>query len=337
MKKRNVLLCLSGLMIISILASSAAFAATTARTRSGMPDADCTHTDGAVRAPLETIDLSEGLGSTVPLQPTFPFMAHLPIAFNHYPQVIIIPAGEFRMGCDDRVVDENCNGDEEPDHIVYLDQYAIDKYEVTNAQYAEFLNTAGNQEEGGDTWLDADDPSVRIHQDGTVWQANAGYEDHPVVEVTWYGARAYCQSRGGRLPTEAEWEKAARGSGYARIYPWGNADPDCSRLNCVVETQYCVADTSPVGSYSSGASAYGLLDMGGNAAEWVNDWYDSRYYATSPYNNPQGPPTGFHKMARGGSWRGLTSEARVAYRGIMQPDASRYYIGFRCVNALPGQ
>jgi formylglycine-generating enzyme required for sulfatase activity len=248
-------------------------------------------------------------------------------------EMVTIPAGEFQMGCDDTNPNEYCNSDEQPLHTVYLDAYAIDKYEVTNAQYAEFLNAEGNQEEGGYTWLDADDSDVRIHESGGVWQVDAGYEDHPVTEVTWYGARAYCEWQGKRLPTEAEWEKAARGASDTRMYPWGNEDPDCSRLNY----DYCVGDTAPVGSYPSGASPYGALDMAGNVWEWVNDWYDSNYYDVSPHNNPPGPDRGNSRVLRGGGWYNIWPGVRVALRLYYYPFSSDDGLGFRCAGAAPGQ
>ncbi|MDY6877878.1 MAG: formylglycine-generating enzyme family protein [Chloroflexota bacterium] len=255
-------------------------------------------------------------------------------------EMVLIPAGEFQMGCDDSIPNENCYSEEQPLHTVYLDAYAIDKYEVTNAQYIKFLNAMGNQEEGGHTWLDADAPTVHIHESVGVWQADAGYEDHPVVEVTWYGAAAYCEWVGGRLPTEAEWEYAARGSSDTRIYPWGNEEPDCSRLNYHDDTARCVGDTTPVGSYPSGASPYGVLDMAGNVWEWVNDWYQSDYYAVSPYSNPPGPDSGTFKILRGGGWLYDWNLVRVAYRGCPSPGYphfSNLYLGFRCVGVVPRQ
>jgi formylglycine-generating enzyme required for sulfatase activity len=249
-------------------------------------------------------------------------------------EMVLVPAGEFQMGCDDGNPNEDCYSDEQPLHTVYLDAYTIDKYEVTNAQYAEFLNVMGNQEEGGDTWLDADDGNVRIHESGGVWQVDSGYENHPVVEVTWYGARAYCQWRGKRLPTEAEWEKAARGSSDTRMYPWGNEDPDCSRLNYFhydgSSYEYCVGDTTPVGSYPTGASPYGAMDMAGNVWEWVNDWYDGDYYSSSPYENPPGPASGSYKVLRGGSFSSGWNIVRVAYRYDDFAVISFARDGFRC-------
>jgi formylglycine-generating enzyme required for sulfatase activity len=253
--------------------------------------------------------------------------------------MVTIPAGEFQMGCDDSNPSEYCYSNEQPLHNVYLDAYAIDKYEVTNAQYAEFLNAEGNQEEGGDTWLDADDSDVRIHASGGVWQVDAGYEDHPVVEVTWYGARAYCEWQGKRLPTEAEWEKAARGASDTRMYPWGNEDPDCSRLNYDSAEGQCVGDTAPVGSYPSGASPYGALDMAGNVWEWVNDWYDSDYYDVSPHNNPPGPDSGSSRVLRGGGWDDFWIVVRAANRDDchLYPGGSNNEVGFRCAGVAPGR
>jgi formylglycine-generating enzyme required for sulfatase activity len=257
-------------------------------------------------------------------------------------EMVTVPAGEFQMGCDEGNPNESCISDAQPLHTVYLDAYAIDKHEVTNAQYAEFLNAEGNQEEGGATWLDADDDDVRIHQNG-VWQADAGYEDHPVVEVSWYGARAYCQWQGKRLPTEAEWEKAARGDSDIRVYPWGDDAPDCLRLNYYHSgTGYCVGDTTQVGSYPSGASPYGALDMSGNVSEWVNDWFDSNYYSTYPVDgwpsNPSGPATGTYKVLRGGGWGSYWDNVRAAFRSynIDGPHYSGDTMGFRCAGVAPG-
>ena len=248
------------------------------------------------------------------------------------PTVVLVPAGSFQMGCDPA---HNggypCYSDALPLHTVTLDAYTIDKYEVTNAQCAGFLNAMGNQVEGGVTWLDADDPDVRIHHNGA-WQTDTGYADHPVVEVTWYGARAYCQWAGKRLPTEAEWEKAARGAADTRAYPWGDGAPSCSLGN----GNSCVGATTAVGSYPAGASPYGALDMAGNVWEWVNDWYSSSYYSSSPASNPPGPESGTYKVLRGGSFYGIWHDVRVAYRRGGNPSGSSRSTGFRCAAGAPG-
>ena len=157
--------------------------------------------------------------------------------------MVLVPAGEFEMG------NEDGDGDERPVHTVYLDAYYIDVYEVTNAQFAVFLNVKGNQSEGGETWLD---DGARIHQSGDEWQDDAYYGDHPVVEVTWYGARAYCQWRGGDLPTEAQWEKAARGGLEGMDYPWGDEAPVCTlgAENGAQNRRCLLLRVLPVGTFS---------------------------------------------------------------------------------------
>jgi eukaryotic-like serine/threonine-protein kinase len=259
--------------------------------------------------------------------------------------MLYIPAGEFEMGSDDG------DSDEKPINTVFLDAFWMDETEVTNKMFAEFLNAEGNQSEGGETWLDAGDSDVLIEKNSSSWRAKSGYGDHPVVEVTWYGARAYCDWAGPstgsgqvRLPSEAEWEKAARGNVNGEAYPWGD-NFDCKQANADDETKlddYVVPGgpncdgydrTAPVGSFS--ANGYGLYDMSGNVWEWVNDWYDSGYYSNSPGNNPSGPSSGSYRVLRGGSWYAVGYFLRSADRLWNLPVNSYYYLGFRCSRSLP--
>jgi formylglycine-generating enzyme required for sulfatase activity len=252
-------------------------------------------------------------------------------------EMVYVPAGEFEMGSTGGA------SDEKPVHTVYLDAFWIDRTEVTNAQFAAFLNEQGNREEGGVTWLDLEDEDCLIERAGGEYRAAEGYAGHPAIEVTWYGAVAYCAWAGARLPTEAEWEKAARGTD-GRVYPWGD-EFNGSRLNfcdrnCKYDWKDTEADdgyarTAPVGSYPAGASPYGALDMAGNVWEWVADWYDGDYYRNSPARNPQGPPTGDARVLRGGSWRYYGIFVRGAYRLWVNPDVAYNNLGFRCARGSP--
>jgi formylglycine-generating enzyme required for sulfatase activity len=238
--------------------------------------------------------------------------------------MVYVLAGEFEMGSEDG------EDNEKPVHTVYLDAFWIDQTEVSNTMFADFLNQQGNQTEGGETWLDASDSHVQIHLDGITWKANNGYVDHPVINVSWYGANAYCSWVSRRLPTEAEWEKAARGTN-ASVFPWGN-DIDCSLANFRYD---CIGDTSPVGAYPNGASMYGVLDMAGNVWEWVSDWYASTYYRSSPGSNPQGPSNSNTntRVRRGGSWNqtgSYTSYVRSSNRAGSSPEYAASNLGFRC-------
>lgn len=242
-----------------------------------------------------------------------------------------VPAGEFQMGCDpDHNGGFDCEWYELPLHTVYLDMYAIDRTEVTNAEYADFLNARDSNDCGGFECVDLDDPDshITITLPSEQYIVEAGYEDHPMGEVTWYGANSYCTESGDRLPTEAEWEKAARGT-TIRAYPWGDGAPDCTLAN----GNNCVGDTTAVASYPWGASQYGVLDMAGNVEEWTNDWYGSDYYSSSPYDNPQGPENGEVKMVRGGNYTSEWFWQRAASRPSREPIESYSYLGFRCASA----
>ena len=249
--------------------------------------------------------------------------------------MVLIPAGEFMMG------EHHGDGrsDERPVHPVYLDAFYIDKYEVTNAQYAQFLNEYGkNTDPAGHTLLYIGSPWCLIENVGGTYRPKAGYETHPVIEVSWYGAAAYAQHYGKRLPTEAEWERAARGTyvgeGEYKTYVWGDEWPPPEGAGNFY-SQYIdgyhddYEQIAPVGSFDP--NGYGLHDMAGNVWEWCQDWYDSGYYSTSPRNNPTGPTSGGSRVLRGGSWPDSDwSDLRVASRLYNYPDYSCLNVGFRC-------
>lgn len=235
-------------------------------------------------------------------------------------EMVLVPEGEFKMGSD--ISESN----ESPAHIVYTDSFLIGKYEVTNQQFANFLNEMGNRKEGRFFWLDERSVDARIFQIEGIWVANTGYENHPAVEVSWFGARAYCNWAGGRLPTEAEWEKAARGTD-GRTYPWGE-ELNASMANYGRN----INDTSPIGTYPLGMSPFGAMDMAGNAWEWVSDWYASEYYSISPLENPSGPLFGEKHVLRGGAWYYIDNVSTT--NRDYHPGSANNFGGFRCVISI---
>ena len=260
--------------------------------------------------------------------------------------MVLVPAGEFTMG-----TSAGSNGlpDEHPARLVYLSAFWIDRYEVTNAAYETFVQAT-------DYVAPANANPV-----STLWERNRplpGIEQHPVVNVSWLDAVAFCRWAGKRLPTEAEWEKAARGT-TGRLYPWGN-EWDFEKANsasywakrtvefsnsvdweafwikgegAVISREKGVKGeilTLPVGSFPAGVGPYGALDLAGNAAEWVQDWYNPNYYPTAPLSDPQGPDRGAIKAMRGGSWLKPAISLRTTDRdwGTMASRPSG--TGFRC-------
>jgi formylglycine-generating enzyme required for sulfatase activity len=250
--------------------------------------------------------------------------------------IVFVPAGAFWMGSSEN--DPAVEAHEKPQHLVTLDAYFIDQFEVTNAQFASFMNAAGDGSRER-LWLATEAAAVRIHQQDGLWQPDGGYEMHPVVETSWYGAEAYCQWAGKRLPTEAEWEKAARGPDK-RIYPWGN-EFDGTKLNfCDINCEQAewrntnwsdgYAQTAPVDSYADGVGPHGALNMAGNVWEWVADRYSPDYYVNSPRIAPQGPSVGEMRIHRGGSWDSAEWFVRTAYRYPALPGHHASTVGFRC-------
>jgi formylglycine-generating enzyme required for sulfatase activity len=220
--------------------------------------------------------------------------------------MVIVPAGEFWMGSD------SGDADESPTHLVYLDEFYIDLYEVTNAAYQVcVLNGVCGE------------PQDSSYYSDPAWAA------HPVVYIDWYAAESYCEWRGARLPSESEWEKAARGTDQ-RTFPWGEGI-DGSYANYNGE----LGGTTPVGSYGFGASAYGLYDMAGNVWEWVLDWYSNTYYQESPASNPFGPESGDGPVLRGGSFPDGAEFLRASYRLYKEPTFNNSDVGFRCARYAP--
>lgn len=229
--------------------------------------------------------------------------------------MVYVPGGTFAMGSEDGFADE------QPVHDVTLDGFWIDRTEVTNGQYEECVTDGACNRSGY-----ADDPVFNG-------------KDYPVVGVSWYDAKAYCEWAGGRLPTEAEWEYAARGP-ESFDFPWGNTfageNLNFCDTNCEIEDSRDetaddgYARTAPVGTYPAGESWVGAQDMAGNVWEWVNDWYDADYYRNSPERNPHGPSSGEVKVLRGGSWSSVGQYVRSANRNDLDPTNSYINLGFRC-------
>jgi serine/threonine-protein kinase len=220
-------------------------------------------------------------------------------------EMVYVPAGEFLMGSEDA----DAYDDETPEHTVYLDAYWIYKHEVTNAQYRQCI------------------------EDGVCSGDLSSYPENnfPAVYINWSEATDYCQWAGGRLPTEAEWEKAARGTD-ARKYPWGDAYPNCDLVNYGGIFGGCAGGIAEVCSFSADISPYGAMDMAGNVSEWTANWYDSNYYANSSYLNPTGPDNGENRVIRGGNYFSTASDGRVRIteRKILF-SGMEGLVGFRCV------
>jgi sulfatase modifying factor 1 len=230
--------------------------------------------------------------------------------------MITIPAGAFLMGNPEG----EGRADESPQRSIYLDAFLIDQVEVTNERYMAFVKATGHR------------TPPNPYGTGPL-RSLTGIEHLPVVQTTWYDAKAYCGWAKKRLPTEAEWEKAARGTD-GRLYPWGNDPPTATRANFDREWEE-EKTLHPVGSLPGGDSPYGVKDMAGNAREWVSDWYDAEYYQQAPDRNPQGPDKkGVVRSIRGGSWHSPASDLTTAARGRGGFALQTHGTGFRCARSV---
>lgn len=240
-------------------------------------------------------------------------------------EMVRVPEGWFLMGSNKKE-DRYAYLPETPQHRVFLDAFEIDRYEVTTVQFLKFVLATDRS------------PLIDWRYDGGNFQETMA--NHPVMHVSWYDAEAYCAWAGKRLPTEAEWEKAARGDD-GRIYPWGNQAAGLSRSNFGrtglsgpvrdrPERLLLYPPIISVDKYDNAVSPYGLFQMSGNVAEWVADWYDKDYYKTAPDRNPKGPEKGTQKSFRGGGWIDSTPSVRVAQRNGTEPHTKMNWLGFRC-------
>jgi serine/threonine-protein kinase len=241
-------------------------------------------------------------------------------------RMVFMPGGQFRMGTDEGEADER------PSHLVRLDPFFIDETEVTNGQYAQCVAAGVCTPPGNNS---------------TPYYSDASNNDYPVIQVSWYDADTFCDWRGGRLPSEAEWEMAAGFDPNQSIvlrYPWGDAfdglkvnfcDAGCVRDVRDSSVDDGHRDNAPVGSYPDGRSAIGAYDMAGNVMEWVSDWYEPRYYTNSTDINPLGPASGDFKAIRGGSWLSAVDELSVVTRSSFDPSVKRDNLGFRCALTPP--
>jgi len=265
--------------------------------------------------------------TNAPTSTSSPVTLQLPrvISEPNFSSMALVPAGSFEMGS------EGTGTDESPPHTVYLDHFYMDQYEVTNSHYVACVEAGA-----------CSPPSNPSSYTRTSYYGDARYDDHPVINVSWEDAKKYCEWRGARLPTEAEWEKAARGGLEGERYPWGNTfdgsqvnfcDVNCDQVQANTEYNDQYVETAPVGSFAP--NGYGLYDMAGSVWEWVADWYAPDYYGTllEGYTNPTGPETGDARVLRGGSWSSDEDNLRAANRYQLAPGSAFVDGGFRCARS----
>jgi len=261
---------------------------------------------------------STSLPTSTPTQTPIPILSPVELKVNSADdaEIVLIPAGEFLMGSD-QANDPYFWGAEAPQHTVTVDAFWIYRTEVTQSMYLKC------DEEN------ACPAPVMINHPIAQQYENPRFDDYPVVMVTWQSALAYCQWAGGRLPTEAEWEKAARGTD-GRLFPWGyNSNTDGL-------ANYSSSSPSPVGSYPAGSSPYGVYDMAGNVLEWVNDFFEPLYYQYSPLENPIGPASGSRRVIRGGAFtQNGVDGLRTVARASLKPTDTNISVGFRCAIDAP--
>ncbi len=234
------------------------------------------------------------------------------ITGNDGAPMVLVPAGEFTMGSDEG------DDDEHPLHRVFLDRFYLDTFEVTNGRFAKFVEAIQSEPPWG--FADQETPVVQA--------------DRPVRWVNWMDAMGYCLWAGKRLPTEAEWEKAARGTD-GRTYPWGNEPP--TPAHAVFGLKEGAETVSPIGNHDKGTSPYGVHDLAGNLYEWVTDWYDDAFYAPAPTSNPRGPGEGTAKVQRGGSYINQPYRLRATFRTKGDPTEHDPHVGFRCAQDAPSR
>jgi len=235
--------------------------------------------------------------------------------------MIFIKGGIFKMG------NSNNEANDEKIHKVKISDFYVSKYEITNNQFVEFLNDSGNQVENNAFWILLSgtwrDEKCRIYLEDSIYKIEKGYEYFPVLFVSWYGAAAYCRYKGGRLPTEAEWEYLAKGGKYENDSLFLEYDKN---IIC-----YQNSDLKPNKVASKKSNVLGIYDILGNQAEWCSDWYSMDYYKNSKFKNPKGEIKGQQKVYRGGSWYSKIENISLTDRRAENPATNNITIGFRIV------